>query len=261
MSSTEIEVKARAMGWKPEAEWKGDPPPRGFVDAETFVEAGEKALPVVSAEKNRLQQSNRDLEDEVDALKAETAALRQGNERFKVFTEKALSRERKEKQDAIGELETVRAKAISESDGETAVAAEKQIRGIEKEIDAIPDEQEARNPEIDAWMADNKWYRDDPETQAVADGLSMALRDERPDLIGTPHLDELTKRVKKAMPHKFTNPRRAEADTVEGGRRTPIDEGSHTFENLPADAKAEYQEFADTIPGFTKDAYVEQYEW
>ena len=87
MSSTEIEVKARAMGWKPEAEWKGDPPPRGFVDAETFVEAGEKALPVVSADRNRLQ-------EEVDTLKAETAALRQGNERFRVFTEKAATRDR-----------------------------------------------------------------------------------------------------------------------------------------------------------------------
>ena len=110
-------------------------------------------------------------------------------------------------------------------------------------------------------MASNTWYRDDPETQAVADGLSMALRNEKPDLVGTPHLDELTKRVKNAMPHKFKNPRREETDTVESGHRIPRDEGAHTFANLPADAKAEYAEFAETIPGFTKEAYAEQYEW
>lgn len=251
VDNEETEKQARKMGWKPESEWKGDPPPRGFVDAEEFLRVNDSVLPVVSAE-------NRRLKEEVDRQGQEIAALKDGNARFKVFTDKALTRERAEKEDALRQLEGRRVEAINNSEGEAVVETEREIRAIEKELDAIP--QQARDPAIDSWLAENQWYTADPEARAVTEGLSMALRNERPDLDGRAHLDELRVRVAKAIPHKFKNPRREEG-SVEGARRTPRSTTAHTFENLPADAKREFAEFKLSIPGFTPEEYVEQYDW
>ena len=73
-------------------------------------------------------------------------------------------------------------------------------------------------------------------------------------------MDELKTRMKAAVPHKFTNPNREET-TVEGARRTPRSSTAHTFENLPADAKREYEEFKLVIPEFKKEEYAASYEW
>lgn len=254
VENTEIEDQAREMGWKPEAEWKGDPPRHGFVTAEEFVDTGKRVLPVVSAE-------NRKLKEQIEEQGAEIASLRTTSAGIKAYADRAVARERTEKEAALEVAEGLRAQAISDSDGDAAVAAERDIRAIEKELDDIPVEStEARDPQIDAWIAENPWYSSDPEAQAVSHGLSIQIKNERPDLVGRPHLDELRRRVEKAIPHKFTNPNRSEAGP-EGARRTPRTNGAKTFANLPADAKREFAEFKELIPEFTEKEYVENYEW
>lgn len=256
-----IEAEAREMGWKPEAEWKGDPPPRGFVGAEEFLATGKNKLPVVSAENKRLREEKGSLTERLEKLEADNTALKQGSQRFKKFADAAIDRERSEKEQVIGELHERRKKAIDDSDGEVAIETEKEIKVLEKELDALPED--SVDPEIDSWVAENPWYRDDPELNAIADGLSIALRREQPDLNGKSHLDELANRVRKAVPHKFKNPKRDDVDVVEAGhRRIPRDDASdHTFEALPSDAKHEYEEFKRLMPDFTKKEYAEQYDW
>jgi hypothetical protein len=96
-------------------------------------------------------------------------------------------------------------------------------------------------------MQDNAWYKDDPDLAAVADGVSIRLRNERPDLDGRGHLDELTKRVKEG-----------------NAQRAPQGDG-RTFADLPQDAKDAYYEFKEMIEStgkkYPKEQYLKNYEW
>ena len=122
---------------------------------------------------------NRRLKEQIEAQGHDIAAMKAGAAKLKAFTDKAVDREREAKEAAITEAEALRAKAIDDSDGAAAVAAERDIRALEKELDDIP-VAEARDPAVDAWIAENPWYGADAEARAVADGLSIHLKQERP---------------------------------------------------------------------------------
>src|SRR5687768_16654653 len=53
--SVPVEDKARRMGWRPRAEYGGDP--TRWVDAETFVRRGDEILPFVQANNRKLEQA------------------------------------------------------------------------------------------------------------------------------------------------------------------------------------------------------------
>lgn len=245
-----FEAEAKAEGWTPKEEWKGDP--TKWVDATTFVKRGEEILPIVNAK-------NRKLIETVEGLRKEVDDLKLGNSQFHEFHEKTIARERQERDAAIAQLEAIRQKAVTDSDGVAFAQADKRIQ----ELRAQPVRTNGGLNEVQrAWLADNTWYQTDRTLKALADGLSDDLARSRPDLVGKrDFLDELTKLVKAEMPHKFENPNR-QRTTVEnthpngGGGAKP-----RTYEALPADAKAACDRFVRTIPGFTKERYVASYDW
>lgn len=244
-----FEAEAKADGWVAQAEFKGEA--TKWVDAETFVKRGEEILPIVNAKNRKLTETVEDLRKTVDELKV-------GNSQFREFHEQSLARARQEKDAAIAQLETIRKKAITDSDGEAFDRADKRIQ----ELRAQPAQRPGLSPAQRAWLEDNPWYSSDKTLKALADGLSDDLAAERPDLVGRREfLDELAKRVKAEMPHKFENPNR-QRTTVEN---TPPGGGGNgkqkTYENLPADARSACDRFIKTIPGFTKEKYVADYQW
>jgi hypothetical protein len=106
---------------------------------------------------------------------------------------------------------------------------------------------------------DNRWYIENPKLAAYADGLADRIRAEGYD--GQAYFSELTKRVKADFPNEFENPARHKANGVEaGGQKGSTDSKAHTYENLPADAKAACNDFV--AQGFTtKEDYLKNYEW
>jgi hypothetical protein len=95
--------------------------------------------------------------------------------------------------------------------------------------------------------------------QIYADGISERIVQE--GYVGQAYFKELTNRVKARFPDKFENKRRTSANNVEvgGELETQVSE-AHTYENLPADAKAACDRFvANGLT--TKEQYVESYEW
>ena len=249
MSERDFEAEAKVEGWTPQSEWKGDP--SRWVDAETFVKRGEEILPIVNAK-------NRKLVETVDGLRREIDDLKVGNSQFREFHEQALTRERQAKESAIAQLEAVRKKAITDGDGEAFDRADKQITKLRAQPDKTPQLSDGQK----AWLAENPWYESDRVLRALADGLSDGLAQERPELVGKKgFLDELTKRVKAEMPHKFENPNR-QRETVENTQQRGNGNGkAKTYENLPADAKTACDRFVRTIPGFTKEQYVATFDW
>ncbi|KPK48435.1 MAG: hypothetical protein AMS22_15340 [Thiotrichales bacterium SG8_50] len=254
MTPDEIEEAARDQGWKPESEWKGEPPRRGFVSAEDFLKAGDNSLPLVTKRNEELKTDNETLREEIDRLKQQTA-------RFTDFTNQALRRAREERDQAIAQLQKKRAQAISDADGDTVIETEKEIARLQN----TPVEGEGPPAPVQQWLDDNPWYENDPDMRDMANGISIRLKEEKPDLQGPAHLEELAKRVKKAMPHKFRNMRRDNGDGgVEPARRTPP-RGRRTFDDLPPEAKQAYQDYKElqaTIgKSYSKDQYLASYEW
>lgn len=246
----DYEAEARSSGWQPQENWKGAPD--RWVDAQTFVERGEQFLPFVQA---RLKKSL----DKIDELASTVDELRTGNEEFRRFHESALAREKRERDELIARYEAERQKAVTEGDGEAFAKAEKQLEQVRKQPVATTPAKPAVNPDVQAWMAENPWYTADKELAAIADGMSDLLAKEQPTLKGRAHLDELAKRVKTAVPNKFTTarPTTTEGHNNGGGGR----KNDRSYDALPAEAKAACDKFVKTIPGFTKEAYVASYDW
>lgn len=251
MSDRDFETEAKADGWVPQTEWKGDP--NKWIPAEDFVKRGETILPIVQAKYRKTV-------EEVGELKRQFEEQRGVFGEFQKFQEQALAKANKERQDAITELEALRAKAITDGDGQTFTQTDKKLQELRAEA-VTPPKKEApkESPEVTAWKAENKWYLSDMELTAIADGLSDVVARENPGLKGKAFLDKLTERVKAVVPHKFENPRRQEQLTGEGNRKGSSK--SKGYDDLPADARKACDQFVRTIPGFTKEQYLSQYTW
>lgn len=253
MTPEQIETEARKQGWKPESEWKGEPPPRGFVDADEFLAAGDKSLPLVTKERDELK-------ERLEKTESKLSKMSQQVSRFTDFTNKALNKARQERDAALNELRRQKAQAISDNDGDTVLEVEEKIAQLERE----PLDDPAPPPEVEEWATENEWYEKDPDMRDLANGISLRLREERPDLSGPAHLDELTRRVRKAMPHKFENPKRETGDGVEGGRRQPVSR-KKTWDDLPPDAKQAYEDTRELMATlgreYKKEQYLASYEW
>lgn len=246
----DYEAEARSSGWVPQDQWKG--PPERWVDAQKFVERGEQFFPFVQA---KLKKSL----DKIDQLEATVGELRTGNEEFRRFHETALAKQKREHEEHIARLEEARSKAVTEGDGDAFAKAEKDLQEARKQPVTTTTQTPKINPEVQAWMAENTWYTTDRELKAMTDGLSDVLAAEQPNLKGRPFLDELAKRVKTVVPHKFTTQRPI---TTEGhGNGGGQGKKDRSYEALPPEAKAACDRFVKTIPGFTKEAYIASYDW
>lgn len=255
MSDRDFEAEARQEGWVPQEEFHGDP--EKWVDAETFVKRGEEILPIVNAK-------NRKLSETVEGLQHTVEELKLGNKQFREFHEKKLAEERQKQDQLIQQLEQTRQKAIEDGDGKAFTEADNslnELRAQQGDGKQTTDQDPRDDPNVKAWLDKNQWYEQDEELQAIADGLSTVLQKQRPDLVGKPEfLDELTDRVKKSVPHKFENPNRNRPGPEDTGTKGPQKQAK-TWEDLPDEDRAVAERFIATIPGFTKEQYLADYEW
>jgi len=236
----DVDKEAREQGWKPEAEWKGEPPSGGFKSAEQFVKDGEH-IPGM-------------LKSKIGALEERIDALTQTNAEFKQFTDKQMDAEKKKTADAISELELIKAQAITDGDGPAAVKAEKDIKSLE-----IRNETPAPNPIGDKWAEDNPWYNSNTKLTGYADGIFQQILNE--GYTGKAYFNELSRRVKETFPEEFENPARKQAAGVEKGGNRDTGGDDESWENLPAADKVQAERFIRDIPDFTKEQYLEQYDW
>lgn len=246
MEERDFEQEARAEGWVPKEEFKGDE--SKWVDAETFVKRGEEILPIVNAK-------NRKLVGEIEELQKTVEELKLGNSQFREFHEKEIEKQKRQRDEAIRELEAARKKAITDGDGEAFEKADKALSEVKSE----PDQKNQLSDDQKAWLAENRWYEEDDTLQAVADGLSGVLAKRRPDLVGKrAFLDELTKLVREEMPHKFENPNR-QKQTVEDSRPKGKTGGGKTLDDMPEADRKTFERFKKTIPGFDLERAVKNY--
>ncbi len=238
----DYEKEARDDGWVPQEDWKGDP--EKHVDAKVFVERGEKISGI-------LKSKNKRLEDRIDSLTSTMS-------KFEQYTNQQRNKDAQENKRLIAELETVKAQAITDSDGEAAVKAEKKIQTLKTE--EVPPDVEAHQRMSQAWAVENKWYATNNKLARFADGIADQIIGQ--GYTGQAYFSELTRQVKETFPEEFENPNRKKTSSVEdGGAKEVNDSKAQTWANLPAEDKATANRFIKDMPGFTKEKFLDQYEW
>jgi hypothetical protein len=241
MTERDYEQEARAEGWKPKEEWGG--PEDKWVEAETFVERGEKISGI--------------LKSKVDRLAGEVERLKVSNQKFGEYHKQTIESQRKEAETKIQRLEHLLSEAVTNGDGQTFTNITREINTLKTNMpNEVEPGQYSMDPIEAQWLTDNPWYNSDPVLRAQADGVADAVANE--GYGGRARLDEISRRVKETFPDKFENPNRGKETVGEGA---PTDEASSkrpTYKNLPPDAKAACKDFVDG--GFmSQDEYVKQY--
>lgn len=236
------EEKARAQGWVPKEDFKGDP--AKWKDAETFVKHGEDILPV-------LKERNEHLVKEMQGMKQD----------FNKFVEYAKKAEERAYQRAIADLEKRELQAVADQDVDAMQALQKERQDLFQNTPKLPEVKNEENPLMVAFKERNKWYESDPELTAEADALGAAFAQRN---MAYPALLAKVEETMKALhPEKFGNSRREQHPAVEFSNDTglPKKRNERTYENLPADAKAACEKFIQRGWVKDKEQYLANYEW
>jgi hypothetical protein len=193
--------RAMELGWRPQEEWTGAP--EDFIDAKEFVR-------------------RQPLFEKIDHQSKELRALKQAFDAFKTHHSKVKEAEYNR---ALAALKAEKRRALSDGETERALVIEDKMEEIqeqktqfEQEAASVPETDAATlRPEFVRWTQENTWYNSDRAMTAYADKLGIELRNEGyspPEI-----LERVSREVKKEFAHKFKNPARERAGSVEGGSR------------------------------------------
>jgi hypothetical protein len=133
-----------------------------------------------------------------------------------------------EYQRALETLQRQKKEALIAGDADQVIAIDTQIletRDAQKAAavqQAFEEEQAPPvNPIFAAWQSRNGWYQSNVEMRSFADNLGVAMKQTNPTVDPETILREVEKKVRRAYPEAFTNPRKEEAPAVEAGGKTP----------------------------------------
>lgn len=235
-------AEAKRQGWVPEEDFNG--PEGKWVDAETFVKKGKEINAL-------LRKDNEFLKREVSEMKSTMAEFK----KFHAETEKRAYER------AMADLREQKKEAIAAGDGEKVLEVDDaidELKTARKEEKAAQPAPNQIDPAFIAWQEENRWFGKDTELTAEANLIGEVVKRQNPTLIGTEFLDEVTKRVKRMYPEKFTNANRNKPNPVEGTTTKPAGPRGKGFNDLPPEAKAACQKF-EKQNLMTREQYLKEY--
>jgi hypothetical protein len=247
------EQDASKQGWKPKEDFvAAGGNEETWVDAKVFVERGESSAPIL---KSKLEKSERKLAD----LQTTVESLTKHHNRM-------LTKEQEERKHLMAQLEDARAQAVADGDAKRFKQADQQLKRLEKVEENTPVQvPQSTDPEIDAWLEENQWYNDDEALQAMADGYAAKLKTRNPSLSGKALLDKVSEHVLGHV--EKTKPKVKEKVVDEEEDRTPTTRTQERksskkgFSDLPAADRRECERLIKEIKGFTKEQFLEYYDW
>jgi hypothetical protein len=250
------EDKAKARGWVPPEEWKGDPD--RALDAETFLQRAEDNLPLL---KSNVEQLTRRLSDTQRELRETKDSFQQYNTHIRQAHERELVRLKKERRGAA---------EMGDTDKFDAIQAE--IDGLKPEEITKPtvaggfNKFEADPAALKEWKDENAyWYEEDPDMAKWAFEADAHLANVKPQLTAREHFVELTRRVKKRFPDRYetTESKRSKPPAMQGGENyagTKGNSGKKSYADLPPDAKQACDKFVKQ-GWLTREQYIKDYDW
>ena len=246
---TASEEKARASGWVPENEWKGDADQ--WVDAKEYNFRGE-LMDRISEQSSILNNLKGQIDERDKTIKDMVS-----------MQSKIADREYKR---ALNDLKKAKAIAIEEGEGEKVVEIDEEIDALEEKRAEIEQPAEApvapnTPPEVVSWLQDpkNQWYNRDPFLKSVADAYAANILREHPNLTPTDVLSRMESAIKKELPHKFNGGAAPSVDDGGGDatNRTRSNQRTPRFADLDEEQQAVAKRF-EKLGVMTKQEYIDE---
>lgn len=237
-------AEAKRQGWVPQEEYSG--PQDKWVDAETFVKKGKEI--------------NALLRKDNEFLKREVAEMKSTMMEFKKFH---ADTEKRAYERAMADLREQKKEAISTGDGDKVLQIDDAIDQLKEERQKAAIEAKVSAPPPDnvfvEWNEDNAWFGKDTELTEEANLIGETIKKRQPGLAGREFLDEVTKRVKRMYPEKFTNANRSRPSPVEANSPNKAGKSNgRSYNDLPPEAKQACQKF-EKSGLLTRDQYIKEY--
>lgn len=252
------EKRARAMGWRPKEEFKGDP--EHWIDAAQFADNADKSLPLAKAEARRAL-------ERADRLEAELRKQQEDVKKFAAFHAKV---EEESYNRAREQLRRELIEARHSFDADRELQAEDQLRALdyEQRARATAPQREPEpvapqvDPEVSHWLEDaGKTWGKNPRAVQMSQMVAEEMRKNGEDSTGVAFLEKVKHAMRKDFPQFFdgmTNERRSNPPAVASGAGTAPRAKGKSFADLPADAKQHCRDFIKR--GFITEAqYVKEY--
>lgn len=213
-----VEEEARAMGWHPLEEYRGDP--RRWTSAEEFVRRGREQLPILRDQNRRMAERLARQEPmlaEIPALREAFTSVKQGMDDMRKLAHRSDERGY---QRALAELKSQRREAVESGDTAAFDRVDQQIDVLETEraevapaparepapapVPAAAPAAPAPEPEIAQFIRDNAewWNVDAALTQAMINAHST-VKVRHPSMRLADQLAEAKKRVVADFPERF----------------------------------------------------------
>lgn len=249
---SDAEHEARNLGWVDKEEFKGDP--AKWRPAEEFLDRGKRILPIVLKDNERLQRNLDRVKDQLAEVREQTKQLVEFHTKAE---ERAYERARKEVEAKIESAAANADQAAVRHEMANLDALNKQhIEPVKK---APPTPQ--FDPVIRDWIDREEWFQKDRMLNAYAVDVYGVLERDKPGLSKADLLAETKRRTVEKFPEKFAvedRPKSAAVATPSAG--APRKRGK-VYEDLPAEAKAACDKFVKSIPNYTREKYVKDYDW
>lgn len=240
----QIESTARAQGWRPKEEFEDGNLPDQWVDADEFVRRGE-------------------LIDKIKALSKET---RKQRETMALLMEHHHKVRESEFKRALQVLKEEKKEAFNAGDADKVIEIEEKQALVRDKFEefkqeaqkTINDTQET-HPAYDAFVERHRnWYQKNQDATMFADAYGVRYAQSHPNADYEDILAATEKEVRRAYPELFgAKPRTAAVDngtsTVTGQRSAKKNDDSF----LTPDERRVMERFIKSIPGFTKEQYLE----
>ena len=254
----EVETKARALGWVPKDEFRGDE--TRWVDADTYIQRGETMLPLIRKQNQELRSEldgyrQRDLQRDAE-LKSVKAALKVLETAQDEDTQQRAEDLQQELADEIeaasregehGKVAELTKKLVQLN---VALATKPVEKKEEKEIEESPGAPEL-TPEYMAWEAKNPWIKSDGKRGRLVQVAAMNVKEDSPTLRGAAFFEALD--LEMARLEGRTQRQRGESRVSGGERGAGESSGTGSnYSDLPADAKAACESYAKQFVGLGK---------
>lgn len=251
---SEIEVRARELGWVPKDEFRGDP--EKWTDAQAYVEYGEQMLPIVKATNKRLKDELAAERNERTRLAAEVESTKGTVQALQEYHASELKTKlEQQRKKLVGDIAAANREGeheraaeltadLSRVDAEAAVAAKTPPPPANKPAGEAP-----VDPRVKEWQEQNPWYGTDLGRTSIAQGVAAQLVNEKTQLRGRDFLDEVAKRTSAELKRLGVGttqpPRESKLEPGQGGRGGPGGGGGNgkSYNDLPSDARAECDKF------------------
>lgn len=249
---TEVEQKARGMGWLPEAEFRGKK--EHWVDAEKYVKRGEEFIPFLQADRRRLEGDLTSIKGKVTELETQ---LKDATETITALKEFRTELNKERVQDLKANLVDGIKQAREDGDVEKEESLRTKLNEATESLKTPPKVETKQQdvtqlPEWRDFIAENSWWNDDVVMRSASIEISkqMAASGKLDGLSNAARFAAIAKATKERFHVDETPPRSSKVEGSKGGSTQQSDNSEERgYNDLPADVKQGAEDFEKRLVG------------